>query len=134
MYSSSSHAAWRSAICGKLVEQRFVIGKAVAEELLHILFCADGCPQHGETLLGGREFPVACPCLGPKALGVGWLVAATVPNTSFALVEADVGMCFQVVGQQIIYKTDSVWLHDRVYVIQKGVQGFSRLELCLHCL
>ena len=59
-----------------------------------------GGPQHGETLLGGREFPVACPCLGPKAWGVGWLVAATVPNTSFALVEADVGMCFQVVGRQ----------------------------------
>lgn len=72
---------------------------------------------------------------GPKAFGVGWLVAATVPNTSFALVEADAGMCFQVVSQQITHRADSVWLHDRVYATHPERRTrFLRLELCLRCL
>lgn len=43
-------------------------------------------------------------------------------------------MGFQVVGEEVIHWPDPMWLHDGVIVIQKCKQGFTREELCLHCL
>ena len=55
-------------------------------------------PQYCKALLLGWESPVTDPSVRAQRVSVCWSVAAAVPDSGFALVEADVGMCCEVVG------------------------------------
>lgn len=75
-----------------------MVAQCVFQELLDILFCANWCPQYCKALLLGWASPVADPSVRAQRVSVCWSVAAAVPDSGFALVEADVGMCCEVVG------------------------------------
>ena len=85
-------------------------------------------------MLFGRQTPISDPRLGSQCVCVRWLEAAAVPNPCLPLVETDVGMCLQVVSQQVVHWADSMWLYNSIDIIQESIQGFTWQEVFLYSL
>ena len=65
--------------------------------VLFVLCSSHGGSQNGESLFVSWLARAANPYFGPKGLDIGGLLAAGVPYPCFPAVEADVGLCMQVV-------------------------------------
>lgn len=79
----------------------------------HILKGTQGCAEYGEPLLLAGEGVVADPHIGAEGIQVWQGDAGCIPNSDFATVELDAGVC-------AVYCTDSVALNHGIDVIQLG--------------